>query len=196
MTAALITPFAMGNAGTALQAYAMQELVSRAGYESAIINYVRERIESPFRLENLKTRGLKTYLMAIAGHLLRLPKRHGYDVFVSRFQLARKVGKDELHELQDDYDFFLAGSDCIWNVDAFGIETAFFLDFVEDESRIGNFAGRFAMDAIPAELNDTYTKYPSRFPTISVRDENVFGFVRALTGTEHKLPKRCSCSCK
>ena len=187
MKIAFITPFATGNVGTALQAYATQELLSRAGYDSAIINYVWKQIEHPFRLENLKNRGLKTYLMAIAGYLLRLPKRRGYDRFVSRFRLTRKVEKEQLGELQSEYDFFLAGSDCIWNANSFGIETAFFLDFVENENRIGNYASSFAMDAIPDALRDTYIKLLSRFPMVSVREENALEFVRSLTGKEATL---------
>ena len=187
MKFAFITPFATGNVGTALQAYATQELLFRAGYDSAIINYVWKSIEHPFRLENLKNRGLKTYLMAIAGYLLRLPKRRGYERFVSRFRLTRRVEKEQLGELQSEYDFFLAGSDCIWNASSFGIETAFFLDFVENENRIGNYASSFAMDAIPDALRETYTKYLSRFPMLSVREENALDFVRSLTGKEATL---------
>jgi len=42
---------------------------------------------------------------------------------------------DELEEHEIEYDFFITGSDQVWNYEINGNDSAYFLNFVQDKSK-------------------------------------------------------------
>lgn len=182
---ALLTPFDTGNIGTVAQAFATQTLIERLGYRNELIYFHYDAIQNPFLLSNLKKRGIKKYLGSIAGLLMRYPAKKGLWKFIDRhISLTEKVDNKKLKELSERYDFIVVGSDCVWNGDAFALETAYLLDFVKDSSHKGNFASSFACDYIPEDQKPVFQKYLSQFPMLSVREERGREIISELTGRD------------
>lgn len=182
---ALLTPFDTGNIGTVTQAYATQTLIEELGYSNELIYFHYDAIQNPFLLSNLKKRGIKKYLGSIAGYLMRYPGKAGLWKFIDRhIKLTRKVNSSQLGVLTKDFDFIIVGSDCVWNGDAFALETAYLLDFVEEPSRKGNFASSFACDSIPEPQKPIFKKYLSQFCTLSVREKRGKELIKELTGKD------------
>lgn len=182
---ALITPFDTGNIGTVTQAYATQALILGLGYENKLIYFHYDAIQNPFLLSNLVKRGLKRYLGSIAGYLMRLPAKKNLWKFINKhIKLTQKVNSDQLESISEEFDFIIVGSDCVWNGDAFTLETAYLLDFVKDPAQKGNFASSFACDDIPKEQREIFSEYLSQFPVLSVREERGRELIKDLTGKD------------
>ena len=185
---ALLTPFDTGNIGTVLQAYATQTLIEEKGYENELIYFHYDAIQNPFLLSNLRKRGFKKYLGSIAGFLLRYPAKKGLWRFIDRhIRLTAPASGRELKKMAESYDLIIVGSDCVWNGDAFELETAYLLDFVDDPKKKGNFASSFACDDIPPEQRPIFTKYLSQFSMLSVREERGKELIWELTGKDAQV---------
>nr|WP_302819860.1 polysaccharide pyruvyl transferase family protein [Ruthenibacterium lactatiformans] len=185
---ALLTPFDTGNIGTVLQAYATQTLIQENGYQNDLIYFHYDAIQNPFLLSNLKKRGIKKYVGSIAGFLLRYPAQKNLWKFIHRhIRLTNPVSHTDLKKMAEIYDLIVVGSDCVWNGDAFELETAYLLDFVNDSNKKGNFASSFACDDIPAEQRPVFAKYLSLFPMLSVREKRGKELIQALTGKEAQV---------
>lgn len=185
---ALITPFDTGNIGTVAQAYATQSLINECGYENELIYFHYESIQNPFLLSNLAKRGIKRYIGSIAGFLMRYPAKKGLWEFINaHIKLTEKVSRGQLRELARNYDLIIVGSDCVWNGDAFALETAYLLDFVDEPEKKGNFASSFACDSIPEDQKPIFRKYLSQFNKLSVRETQGKEIIKELTGKDAEV---------
>ena len=185
MNVLLLTPFDTGNVGTIMQAYATFSLIQELGHDVKIAYYHYDSIQNPFLISNLFKRGLKRYIGSVAGFLMRYPaKKKLWDFIRSHVDITEKIAKAGLEQLSKDYDFLIVGSDCVWNGEAFQLETAYLLDFVGDNHKKGNFASSFACDNIGDDLRPIFTKYLSQFPMLSVREVRGQQLIRELTGKD------------
>jgi len=186
MKIGIVTPFNSGNVGTLLQAFATQRVINNLGYDADVVDYSYRASNNPFLVSNLVRRGLKNYLMAIAGHLLRLPKRKRILAFIGdNLKLSVPVrDHDELCELNGVYDYFLVGSDAVWNTGPFGLELAYLLDFVFDNNKKGNYASSFGSSNVPEEHRGVFERYLSEFRFLSVREVRGQELIRGLIGRE------------
>lgn len=139
MNAGIITFHCSYNFGSALQAYALQTAIDSLGLHAKIIDY-RSRDFNKYRILRVKR---PTRLL----HDLLWWKRHrnrktAFESFWSSyFNLTRERysyrNEGKLRELQEEFDFFICGSDQIWNLDCTkGVVKPFFLSFAGDKRRI------------------------------------------------------------
>ena len=95
-----------------------------------------------------------------------------------------------IEEIADEYDFFVMGSDQVWN--PFCGELARmtpsirFLDFVPREKKIA-YAASIALKELPEKYIETWQRGISTFPHISVREANSVGLIKNLTGLDAEL---------
>lgn len=82
-----------------------------------------------------------------------------------------------LEEIADEYDFFVVGSDQVWNPKYGKI----FLSFVPREKKIA-YSASIGTNAIPDEVKELFQRGISDFNHISVREENAIKLVNDLTG--------------
>lgn len=80
-------------------------------------------------------------------------------------------------EIADEYDFFVVGSDQVWNPNYGKI----FLEFVPREKKI-SYAASILTSEIPDDKQEMFRKGISDFNYISVREENAVNLVKKLTG--------------
>ena len=82
-----------------------------------------------------------------------------------------------LEESADDYDFFVIGSDQVWNP----FHNIGFLEFVPREKRI-SYAASMSSPFIPDEMKEYFRRGILGIPHVSIRDEGAVKIIEELTG--------------
>ncbi len=84
-----------------------------------------------------------------------------------------------LEDLADEYDFFVIGSDQVWNPE-FKVPDRF-LEFAPPEKRIA-YAASIVVPELPEELKEPYRQKISDMPYVSIREREGCDMVEELTG--------------
>lgn len=84
-----------------------------------------------------------------------------------------------LEDIADEYDFFVVGSDQVWNP-KFGLSYGF-LEFVPREKKIA-YAASIGAPEIPADKREFFRRGLLTFDKISVREEAAIKIINDLTG--------------
>ena len=84
-----------------------------------------------------------------------------------------------LEEIADEYDFFVIGSDQVWNPD-FKVPGRF-LEFAPPKKRIA-YAASIVVPKLPENVINTYRKRILEMPYVSVREKDGCDLVEKLTG--------------
>lgn len=138
----IITFHAAHNYGSVLQAFALKTAINEECHSDAhIINFRTERQKDQYR-PLTKRRGLK-YLVKNGYFLLnyrkRLEKYKKFESFINERLVQNEVeypSLDEMYLLKEKYDYYISGSDQIWNPIPNDFDEAYFLPFVTSGKRI------------------------------------------------------------
>ena len=138
----IITFHASHNYGSMLQAYALQKKVERMGYYCEIINFRTERQKQfykPIWKHGSFYNRIKRFVLSLL-YIKQIYKK--YDLF-ERFlkeELLLSAKEyctlDELYKEKFNYDYFISGSDQIWNTLILDFDWAYFLPFVKNAKKI------------------------------------------------------------
>ena len=148
MKLAIMTFQKTNNYGGILQNFALQKSIEKLGFEVETINYVGSYIEKPYRIEHLKNKGLKAYLFGVAGYVIYLFRGNNNRKFKKRIKYTKPVTGKELKELNNQFDYFVTGSDQVWNYKLTGDDDNFFLGFVEDKKKCISYAASLGLGKI------------------------------------------------
>ena len=85
-----------------------------------------------------------------------------------------------------DYDFFVCGSDQIWNPYYPTCNELAFLQFIEEKKRI-SLSASFGVNEIPNNQEENYKKWLTEIPNISVREKEGVDIVKKLTDKDATL---------
>lgn len=187
MKVGIITYHAAHNYGSNLQAYALQKIVSNIGFDCEIINFrtLRQKDQyTPFT----KRKGMK-YLIKNAYFALnygwRKQKYVLFEKFISQYLVKSKEEYSTLAELEQypfNYDYYISGSDQIWNTVPNDFDMAYYLPFVKTGKRIA-YAPSFGQIGNISHIEEIKTCL-LKYDAISVREENGVRIVKELTGIE------------
>lgn len=184
MKVGIVTFHASYNFGSALQAYALQSVVSSLGHEALIVDYISQDFEQ-YRLFSPchPRRDIRT-LMNLKGFLGRRAAFRNFSE--EHFKLAKQTYtyKDEarLDELRDSFDCFVCGSDQIWNLNCTkGMVGPFFLSFAGDKRRVA-YAPSLAHTSFKPENFDKeeIARLLADFDFLSVREEETLPLFQPL----------------
>ena len=89
--------------------------------------------------------------------------------------------------LNGAYDNFIVGSDQVWNPENNGNDTAFLLDFVQDDSKKISYSSSFGVSMIPDELVADYSAYLNKFEHLAVRENAGIQLIKSLCGRDATL---------
>lgn len=81
------------NYGAILQSYGLQKKLREMGTHPEIIDYSCEYISNPFRLVNLKEKGLFNYIYGAIGHICYIPRRRKCNNFRKLMKYSSPVSK-------------------------------------------------------------------------------------------------------
>lgn len=158
------------NYGALLQNYALQKALEELGVEGETIDYKSDYIGKPYRLLQLKKKGFLTYCLGVVGYLIYLPRTKNNRRFRKLIRYSKTVHKDELKELQKDYDAFITGSDQVFNYSLTDFDPYYMLGFVEDKSKCMSYAASLGKKEIEADYAEEFEKRLRGFRGITLRE--------------------------
>ena len=174
------------NYGNSLQSFALQEYLKEQGHE------VDSLWHSPHeRLSEFWKWGVKEDVKFLINHgSFRDEIKNG----VRAWELARRArGMDftqrninvrydvnNLRDIESEYDFFIVGSDQVWNPNNPDLSTAF-LQFTNSCKRI-SFAASIGAQNIPSEICETFKNGLLGMKAISVREKRAAEIIYEMTG--------------
>lgn len=183
------------NYGAVLQTYALQQYLSNLGIDSDVIDYRCPYIEyfyKPIKANPIKNG--KMFIREILYYSCNKKKRTKFNTFLKHYIKLSKVVKtqQELEQINSEYDFFIAGSDQVWNLKWSGLDKTYFLDFADTNKKY-SYAASFGFDRIPNEQKQVYQQLLSEFQAISVRENTGKEIIRELLKRESEVSVDPTC---
>ncbi|MRI86501.1 hypothetical protein GIY09_11660 [Aerococcaceae bacterium WS4759] len=195
----IITYHCADNFGGVLQVYALMKTIEQLGLRAEIIDFQPKEITyqySPkFDIEySLETQGL---VITLKGMLKRLQNKSTLQEKSKNFSEFREkhlrlsmdtyLTEISLKENPPKYDFYITGSDQVWNPDLFEkIGNSYFLDFASPESTKISYAASIAKK-VENEYADVFRDNLERFNYVSVREESAKLYLEDKTDKEVKV---------
>ena len=181
MRTGIITMHKVLNCGSALQAYALQRKLGDMGFESEIIDY--QYMDKGLSRPSLKARVIAFFREALFGFPVARMKRKFRAFYKRNLVLSKQsYSRESIVKSPPSYDLYIAGSDQVWNPRFIGDDVNFMLAFTADDARRISYASSIAAPAIEGGMKALYSKYLSRFDSISVRERSGVEIIRELTG--------------
>ena len=185
-----MTWFSYNNLGSQLQAFALYSILVSLGHEVSIINYVPKKTEKKTLINQIKTnpRLLISNSLSIIDNKLKnlLIKNSTNEKFNTfrekKFNFTRNCESlSDFHMLNDEYDFFISGSDQIWSPLVY--DSKYFLDFVLDDNKKIAYAPSIGSNTIENDtLKKAYKNHLKTFASLSVREEKGCEIIENLIG--------------
>lgn len=161
------------NYGQVLQRYALQRTLKNFADVVEVLHHQRRKNFLPyvFEFERSEVRNARE----IAFKSVRQSKIKEF----SDVNICTRFDLPYLEELADEYDFFIVGSDQVWNPEKYFQYR--FLEFAPPEKRIA-YAASFGVEELPTDIKDYYREKISEMAHVSVREKNACDFVEEFTG--------------
>ena len=173
----VITFFDSRNYGAVLQAYGMKYALEKQGCSVTFIKNKRDmQAAAPENDRRLKVQAALRRRQAA----LRPPAGPFAGFAEKYFRIEELYDR---HSIDSSYDFFIAGSDQVWNVEITGFDPFWFLDFALPKKRF-SYAASFGLECLPESWLPWYRQMLSGFADISVREESGQKIIWELTGRE------------
>lgn len=200
----IITLVGYFNYGNRLQNYATQEVIKGLGYDVETIVYYRVLDRPKESLKQILIRNLVTLgnllqeknYKAIKKKLTnKLSNKLYKTIMQERDKLFKLFTQSYINEtdycitdhhvpnnLCEYYDFFITGSDQVWNP-SFAGTPVYFLTFASIHKRIA-YAASFGVSKLPENCVEDYRKWISEIPHLSVREQAGADIIKELTGRD------------
>lgn len=188
----IITFHAAHNYGSMLQAYALQQVILNMGYQCEIINFRTERQKNIYKPTYLKGTIMRKMFLS----LLYLPylsslhkKERCFESFLKEYLITTKeeyATVEEIERANLDFDYYISGSDQIWNTACYDFDWAFFLPFVKNARRI---AYAPSMGPIPfmqvgSEFDNSIKNVLIQYDDISLREVDTASRINKILDTK------------
>lgn len=183
------------NYGAVLQAYALQQYLNSLGIDSDVIDYRSPYMEYFYKpIKANPIRDAKMFARELLYYRCNKKKRERFDSFLkSHIKLSKVVkNQQELKQMNSEYDFFIAGSDQVWNLKWSGFDKTYFLNFADKHKKY-SYAASFGFEKIPDGQEQEYRELLSQFQTISVRENTGKEIVKDLLNREAEVSVDPTC---
>ncbi|NSL52728.1 polysaccharide pyruvyl transferase family protein [Calidifontibacillus erzurumensis] len=200
---AILTINDYSNYGNRLQNYATQEILKSIGFsvETIIHEVVKpnpwHNVNKFSRLNKIKEMSVAEILSKTTIKLsnyfnkrklsnLRENRIQSFKEFTNTFikETNFSISDKKLpNDLSNQYDFFITGSDQVWNPYFRYGSSIDFLAFAPQDKRIA-YAPSFGISQIPPEYVDRYKQWLSDIPYLSVREHAGAKIIKDLTGRD------------
>jgi hypothetical protein len=173
------------NYGNRLQNYALQESIKSLGYmaDTIILQQGERDNRIDFNKENLN----KILLRIKVG--IKNPLFHKRQSLFIKFtkgfinEVIYKKSEESFKEVDNNYDFFVVGSDQVWNPYYMEDSELFFLSFTKNHKKIA-YAPSFGVNRIPKKYINEYRNGLSQFKCLSAREELGVKIIADITKRE------------
>ena len=109
-------------------------------------------------------------------------KNRRFDAFRERIKLTERHFQlpQELDLVADSYDYYICGSDQIWNPQCLDFDPSYLLDFVRDKRKCISYASSIAVQELPEEWEETFAKTLKNYRALSVRERRGCEIISSL----------------
>lgn len=169
------------NYGNKLQNYAVEQVLSDMGFEPYTLS--NDLYNKSFKQ---KIKGLVKFVLNINHEKNSVYRQKRFNAFNDRFlhYYNKVLTEDDKNNINADFDFFVAGSDQIWNpASSIGKTSIPFLAFADENKRI-SYAASFGVLEIEDKYKALYKNGISGLKSVSVRETAGRDIVKKLTGRE------------
>lgn len=176
------------NFGAVLQMYALQNVLkTQVGVKADIINYKSKSLSKTYekkKFSELISPRMMYHILFNNGYIRFNFK--GFESFLSNnLEMTSEVStKKDLSSLNDLYDYFITGSDQVFNPYCSGFDGNYFLSFVSDKNMKFSYAASVGLENIPVELENYYKDYLNSFCRISIREITGANEIKRVCGIE------------
>lgn len=173
----IITFHASHNYGSMLQAYASQQVILGMGYDCEIINFrsdAQKEMYKPIFMRGTLYGKCVRFIIQATYVLGILKKYRLFEKFLKENLILSSKEYNTLKDLENadfNYDYYISGSDQIWNVLACDFSCAYFLPFVKFGKRIAyapSMGPSLSMDK-SSDIN-TITGFLKKYDAIGMRE--------------------------
>jgi len=187
MKVATITYHRAVNYGAVLQTYALQKVLDKLNVENEVLDYRADYIEwiyKPFCMRDRKNFG--DFLKILRGAPIKGKKRNQFFDFIKKnIRVSNKpYTKENIVNSNEVYDYFVTGSDQVFNLECSNYDVNYFLDFVKDNKKKVSYAASFGFDEAPKEDVAEYKRLLSGFKNISVREKQGIKITKEVADKE------------
>ncbi len=179
------------NFGSVLQTYALQEFVTGLYKEAGqacdynVINY-RTKFQRSFYSIYKSVKNPKNIVknaVAFRNNSALKIKNQKFEEFLNSYiNLTEEISEiEDLERFSSAFNYYISGSDQIWNVRAADFESAYYLDFVKSGKKI-SYAASFGPLKIDWDLygKEKYSSLLSEYSAVSVREKGSRDRVKEL----------------
>lgn len=187
---AIITVHGYHNYGNRLQNYAVQKILKDIGFEVETIKTKTVLFSERNSFLEKITNNKNNILRKLFSKFSKIRYKELNNTRINRFKDFTKnhinetpyfiTNTDIPEHLSDKYDYFLTGSDQVWNPIIKGTDIEF-LKFVPIKKRV-SFSASIGTSFIPTQRKDYYAKALNEIPHISVREDEAKDIIYDLTG--------------
>lgn len=180
--AGIVTFHRAMNCGAMLQAYALQEVLGRR-FDAYILDYRCEEFEYVYKYK----RSIKSYIRFLGKFILKhkicsqeINRSKLFKDFSDKyFRRSAKFTVKNVFKSNDEFDFFVAGSDQTWNPKWSNADWNYFLEFSDDAKKY-SYAASFGGDKVEEQYKDKITSLLSTFKSILVREYSGLDILKTL----------------
>lgn len=180
----IITLNGYKNFGNRLQNYALQTALEYLGFDvETILTFENESVKRKiFNTLRVLKRIDPKYNKSRKLDNARTKK---FKIFSDKYinETKRKIKNSALSTIAKDYDYFIVGSDQVWNPSYIKKNSTFFLTFAPKEKRIA-YAPSFGTEIIPENIKANYSEWLKNMNYLSVREHAGSRIIHDLTGLE------------
>lgn len=187
MKVGILTMHRVIHFGSVLQAYALQQVLYRMGYDNEIIDYVYPN-EHHISKERKNIKGIMYDIIS----LLFFHKREQNNIkaFISKSLVKTPESYDTPEKLArrcPKYDIYVTGSDQVWNTDYLNGDKSFFFEFVPTDKKKISYASSFGRFSLSGEAAKDWLNNLNTYSAISVRERKAREIILKYTGLNAEI---------
>lgn len=176
----LINTFTSENIGQRLQNYALQQVLKKYGDVYTLFHQIGEHHKGVKRFLCKTKYMVKKIVNSL--YLKRSIKIKHYKLFNRNICFETNLDVNKLFELNKKYDYFVCGSDQIWNSDFVDLQM-YLLPTIPKNKKIA-YAASVGKNELTPEDKFLFEKYLNTFKAISVREKEAEELLQPLTNNK------------
>lgn len=173
MKVGIITLYGNNNYGNKLQNLALQSQLQKLGVDVDTIK------EDDLRISTVLKRNIKNILKKDEKTSERIEREKFFLEFNKNINYLEKVINMYSPKIKENYDYYIYGSDQIWNCEFEGKSDLNLGLFTKKEKNVA-FAASFGIDEVYEKYKEKYIKAMNNFKAISVREEQGKNIIKDL----------------
>lgn len=174
------------NYGAALQSKALFDYltINYQNCEFEIINYVNDKIANSKKIKSIiknKKFNSKQKFKQILGTLMTSIQVRRFKKYLKNVKYSRIYTNKNIKDIENIYDFFIIGSDQVWNYKINNNDDNYLLDFIKNKKRVFTYASSLGLSKIDEEHKNKFKKTIAFYNKISMREKEGKDLVEKIT---------------